>query len=193
LQIYNIDVGGPTAWHASVATPRNPLWNSVTFDFSAGGATMDWKALFFSFHGRVGRRRYWLALVACNVAAFAISFVVGFLARVASGSDGALVPLVQGPINLAGAYVSAAITAKRLHDHGRSGWWALAIALMGGVIYRASQGLLPNTAPYATVFGPWFLPYLGFFILLGFLPGQKSSNRFGPPEDIRENPAEVFS
>ncbi len=106
---------------------------------------MDWCELYFSSHGRLSRKQYWLAslpLIGAQV-----------LAEVLIRSE--IEPLLAVLLYLAIAIPSFVITIKRLHDRGRSGWFAsiAAIPLLGAI---------------------WLL------IEAGLLPGVRGPNRFGP-------------
>ncbi len=81
------------------------------------------------FEGRVGRQEYWM-FIATYVAAY---FAVGFVARIMQVD---LLPLV---FSLALVIPNIAITARRLHDIGKSGWWQLLffIPLIGLIIMIA--------------------------------------------------------
>lgn len=76
--------------------------------------------------------------------------------------------------------LSAALTLqtiRRLHDLGRTGWWAAAIFL-GQVILSALPGTYRDsvwTYWVATLF-PWTC-----LLVIAILPGQRLENRFGPP------------
>lgn len=75
------------------------------------------------FTGRASRPEYWWYVLA-NVLAFTIATMIDSL----TGLNG-LVLGVYGPVSAALALgllsPTLAITARRLHDTGRSGWWIL--------------------------------------------------------------------
>ncbi len=109
---------------------------------------MDWRDLYLSSGGRLDRRQYWLASLPLLGAEL--------LAEIAIRSQAA--PgffLFDGLVYLAILMPSIAITIKRLHDRGRSGWFMLvaAIPLLGAV---------------------WLA------IQVGVLAGVRGANRFGP-------------
>ncbi|MDG2531937.1 DUF805 domain-containing protein [Caulobacter endophyticus] len=68
----------------------------------------------------------------------------------------------------------------RLHDLGRSGWWAggVFIAVMA-LIFGGQYVLAPQALQNALGVVVLVLP--GLLIGLGALPGQKADNAFGPP------------
>ena len=109
-----------------------------------------WCELYFSCHGRLSRKQYWLA-----------SLPLVFLQIVAEILVGSEVELAFAAIlSLLTAIPSVVVTAKRLHDRDRSGWFMAiaAIPLLGAI---------------------WLL------IEAGLLPGVRGPNRFGP--DPRED------
>lgn len=115
---------------------------------------------FTSADGRIGRQTWWLAQIAVWIATAAAVFAGGALLAL-SGVDNyapgfSLMHLLVFVILIANLYFSFTVNTKRWHDHGRSGWWNLAL------------------------FVPIVGPLLGL-VMLGFLPGEEDANRFGPP------------
>ncbi len=144
------------------------------------------------FRGRSRRAEFWwwtLAYILVTVALIAVMFS-GFPWD-AVGSDGQDVPLPDpedGPFAVFGVgtwiggvlyflfwagtiVTSLAVTVRRLHDRGISGWW------YGGL-------LIANFIPLVnilTVFG-----FIALLVICAF-PGQKGPNRWGPdPKDPSE-------
>lgn len=68
------------------------------------------------FNGRARRKEYWMFMLFNILISFAIGFIEGFL-----GSPG-VIGLIYA---LAVLVPSIAVTIRRLHDTGRSGWWVL--------------------------------------------------------------------
>ncbi len=102
------------------------------------------KNQYADFNGRTGRKAFWMFVLV----SFLISFVLSVL-------DGVLGTVFFGVIFSLGVLVpSIAITARRLHDTGKSGWWQLI-------------GLIP---------------FIGTIILivLCVLKGDAGSNKYGP-------------
>lgn len=110
---------------------------------------------FFSFHGRIGRSAYWMAVVTCCVL-----FLGGAVMIALAGGPGAgNLSVVAGFLLVAaGAWVSWATTVTRLHDMGRSGFFALV-------------GLVP--------FGSLVL-----MAFCGFAAGTPGMNHYGPPPGV---------
>lgn len=112
---------------------------------------MDWKYLFTSLEGRIGRKSYWmgvLAMLAATVIAALVDSIIGTMRDNGVG-------IISGLVSLAEIYASIMLYAKRWHDRGKSGWWTL-------IILVPVIGVL------------WML------IELGFLRGTEGPNRYGP-------------
>ena len=148
-------------------------------------SAVDWKSLMLSFEGRVRRSHFWIAwliLLGANV-------VAGWL------------PLIGVLISLALIWPNLAITVKRLHDMGRTGWLALvpfvvAIAMfivgiiffgLGAALGGGSDGDFDNPVAAFAMFGPAIGAFavaalIGFVFLLwiGLTDSQPGANRFGP-------------
>ena len=79
------------------------------------------------FGGRARRKEYWMFLL-FNII---ISFVLGFVEVLAGGSG-----IVYMLYSLAVLIPSTAVTVRRLHDTGRSGWWLLIslVPLIGVIV-----------------------------------------------------------
>ena len=111
---------------------------------------MDWKYLFTSFEGRIGRQSYWTGIVvfvAVSIVAALLDVIVGTAGESGWGIFSAIATLAM-------LYPAIALYAKRWHDRGKSGWWTLI-------------GLVP------VIGGLWML------IELGFLKGTSGTNQYG--------------
>lgn len=98
------------------------------------------------FHGRERRRVFWWFVVFHIIVLFTLSIFEFFLTGQAA--------ILVGLYNLAVFIPGLAVTIRRLHDTGRTGWWVLI-------------GLIP-------FFGPLILL---IFMLLDSEPG---TNQYGP-------------
>ena len=115
-----------------------------------------WKK-YADFSGRARRSEYWWFGVFNVLAIIVISFVAGFIAGAMGTSDEGMLVLVYVLVGLYCLVVllpGLAVTVRRLHDTGRSGWWYL-ICLV---------------------------PYVGSLVLLVFtcLDSKPEENRWGP-------------
>ena len=113
------------------------------------------RTLFFSFNGRINRATYWTR-------AFPVLLAWGVFVNAVHVSELQMLGmqgLVSVTLSLLGLWPSLAVTVKRLHDRGRSGWFLLIF-------------LIPVLGPI------WLL------IEIWFLPGDQDTNRFGDsPQD----------
>lgn len=131
---------------------------------------MDWRALFFSFSGRINRAKYWLAAVVVMVA-----FVVPVMLAVATMST--LFWILTAMVFVAATISGFAVGTKRLHDRDKSAWW-LVLFYVGpailGWIGDAAGGI--GVIFHVISFGIsiWAL------VELGFLRGTVGPNRYGP-------------
>jgi len=113
---------------------------------------------FWWFYGRAGRREYWAVVGALLLLSFLLQGLPRFLDLVF-------------PFLLAGAQ------ARRLHDFGRSGWWALPAMLVplapGLGLYFASGSEEVGVAAGSLV-------SLAAIVWIGVVPGSTGASRFGP-------------
>lgn len=108
--------------------------------------------LLFGFDGRIGRGPFWAgqAIVAVLLLLYAryvdALLVMWFPGSIYMGSGVAL--LIASPI----IWIQAAITIKRCHDRGKSGFWSMLLLLpaIGLIWLLIDCGLLPS----ATMSGP---------------------------------------
>jgi uncharacterized membrane protein YhaH (DUF805 family) len=75
------------------------------------------------FSGRARRKEYWMYTLFYIIFAVALSIVDSILGMVVLGTIYSLALLIP----------SIAVTVRRLHDTGRTGWWAL-IPLIGFIV-----------------------------------------------------------
>lgn len=112
---------------------------------------MDWKYLFTSLEGRIGRQSYWMGILAIAVISAISSLFDVLLGTAGEYGYGP----ISGIVSLIMIYPLIMLYAKRWHDRGKSGWWTLIsfVPVIGGL---------------------WML------IECGFLRGTDGPNRFGP-------------
>jgi len=146
--------------------------------------SIDFQSLLFSFNGRTRRSHFWIAWLLI----FAASIVLG------------LIPILGFLVSIALIWPNLAITVKRLHDMGRSGWLAAipyAVSIIGGIVAFSMIGVgavmnanaLDNEDPAAilAVFGPAMgifsimtLVGLGFLLWIGLTDSRPGDNAYGP-------------
>ncbi len=85
---------------------------------------MDWVSLFFSPRGRVGRRTFWIIMTSSVLLDLALRGGISAAARW-SGNEVvvALFFWAWMVFSVASYFPLIAISIKRLHDTGRSGYW----------------------------------------------------------------------
>ena len=105
----------------------------------------------FSFSGRARRKEYWMFTLLVVFITILLGFADKTLGTYMEGSELGFLGLGFFVLILVQAI---AVSVRRLHDAGRTGWWFLV----------------------------QFVPYLGtvVWVVFAVLPGQKGENRFGP-------------
>jgi uncharacterized membrane protein YhaH (DUF805 family) len=144
---------------------------------------MDWKTLFLSPEGRIGRQSFW----------------IGWLVLLGVNAVAGWIPLVGWALSLATIYASVCIHTKRLHDMGQTGWWQVLPWVLGpALVFGAavSVGVMPAIAALTNgepevsaltalvglfvacfvAFGIW----LAFTLWVGCSVGQPRENKYGP-------------
>lgn len=156
----------------------------MTLESSNQIQSFDWQKLLFSFEGRTRRSHFWIGWLIC----LGVGVVAGWI------------PVIGGLISLALIWPNLAISVKRLHDMGKSGWlvaipWAVSVvgiiaaaAIMGVSAFSNAAALeredptaiLALMGPAIGLFAVLALVNLGFLLWIGLTEGQPGDNRFGP-------------
>jgi uncharacterized membrane protein YhaH (DUF805 family) len=160
----------------------------------------------FSFEGRINRAKYWLAgLVMCGLMLFLIMLLFVPISYLFGGSQKLSINLnltnifavfdpqsyrtwsrsklgsiaahaiVMPPV----LWMFLATTVKRLHDRDRSGWWLVVFFALPGLCGQFADRL-PDSCWALFIIWPIPACYLWGVVELYFLPGTRSTNRFGP-------------
>jgi uncharacterized membrane protein YhaH (DUF805 family) len=116
-------------------------------------STSGWTWLLFSFQGRATRGDYWLRFFLLYVALNFMALVIDAAAGTLDSDSG--VGVFSTLLGLAAVWPSFAVSAKRLHDRDKSGWYIL-------------LGFIP------------IIGWIWMFVELGCLRGTVGHNRFGP-------------
>lgn len=164
---------------------------------------MDWTSYLFSFEGRINRAKYWLAglVIVCGMIVLAGMVLAAGLAFRWSTSFGYSIDDIFGivdpntyrslswsrlpltAVKMAGTvlfvwiYVAASI--KRLHDRDKSAWWMLPYFVLPGLCNQFADRL-PDSYWCLVLTVPMALSYLCGLIEIGFLPGTRYPNQYGP-------------
>ncbi|MBX9708901.1 MAG: DUF805 domain-containing protein [Caulobacteraceae bacterium] len=145
--------------------------------------TFNFQHVLFSFNGRIRRQHFWIGWLICLGAGVVLGWI----------------PILGTLLSIALIWPNLAISVKRLHDMGQSGWLIVIpwIAGIGGVIAAfmtvgvaaLSSGYVSTDDPAAVlaIIGPMFgilsivaLIQLGFLLWIGITDSQRGENRFGP-------------
>jgi uncharacterized membrane protein YhaH (DUF805 family) len=150
---------------------------------------MDWKYLLFRFEGRINRKPYWLASLAVALVGGGTAAGAAFLTAEGAESELTLPAELGVAVILAVVAVvlfcSLAISVKRLHDRGKSGWWMALYYCIGGVQEIADQAELSGTQEDPTTLGIGlgligFAVAIWYLVDLGVLKGTPGPNQYGP-------------
>jgi len=103
------------------------------------------------FAGRARRREYWMFTLFNILVSFVLGIVVGFVAGMSKSPE--LVWLGQ-IYTLAVFLPGLAVSVRRLHDTGRSGWWFLVnlVPIVGLIVMLVFLCL--DSQPGANQYGP---------------------------------------
>lgn len=145
--------------------------------------TFNFQHVLFSFNGRIRRQHFWIGWLICLGAGVVLGWI----------------PILGTLLSIALIWPNLAISVKRLHDMGQSGWLIVIpwIAGIGGVIAAfMTVGVAALTSGYVNtddpaavlaIIGPMFgilgivaLIQLGFLLWIGISDSQRGDNRFGP-------------
>lgn len=156
----------------------------MSFENSSQIQSFDWQKLLLSFEGRTRRSHFW----------------IGWLICLGAGVVAGWIPLIGGLISLALIWPNLAITVKRLHDMGKSGWFAAipwVFNIVGFIFAFATVGITAITnagaleredpAAILALLGPVLgvlallaVVNLGFLLWVGLTDSQPGGNQFGP-------------
>jgi len=156
----------------------------MTMESSTQVQSFDWKHLFLSFEGRTRRTHFWIGWLVCLGLGVVFSWI----------------PILGFFLSIALIWPNLAITVKRLHDMGQTGWLAaipyvvgfvglmVAFSMIGAAAFMnaaAFEGddvaaVLAIVGPAIGIFGLVCLVGLGFLLWVGLTDSQRGDNRFGP-------------
>lgn len=148
------------------------------------GGGYDFASAMFSFNGRLRRQHFWISWLIL----FGASLVLGWI------------PVLGTLISIVLIWPNLAITVKRLHDMGKTGWFAAipwVATIIGFVMIIGAVGTAIFTNPQAfenedpaVVFSMlgsmmgglsiMFLVGLGFLLWIGISDSQRGDNKYGP-------------
>ncbi|MET0273545.1 MAG: DUF805 domain-containing protein [Phenylobacterium sp.] len=118
------------------------------------------RSLWGYLNDRAGRAEYWFSIGLI----FALGIGLSFIPALSGAGTGLTVVLMFAQI-------------RRVHDFGRSGWWA-ALATFAPMIAMFPL-MAVASVDVAFIFG--LLVEFALIIAIGAIPGDPGDNRFGPP------------
>ena len=121
---------------------------------------IDWRVLFLSPHGRLARAPFWLASALLIIVLILYESVVGTALHWVTG-------WVFYPIMV---FCGVCVLSKRLHDRGRSGWWAALVLFSMMAVWPHTPGF------FDFIFG---LVLVWAVVELAVMTGEQGANRFG--------------
>ena len=116
---------------------------------------IDWQHLLFQFDGRINRAKFWAGLAATVVIYIVWATAIAVGVAVDSAGVWVIIGIAAFALYVVLIWMGLAISIKRWHDRGKSGWWIFI-------------GLIP------LIGGIWAL------IETGFLLGDRGDNQYGP-------------
>lgn len=122
---------------------------------------IDWTTLFFSAAGRTSRPLFLIAA----------AILVGAAAIYEAVASPALHWITGWVVYPALFFCGACVLSKRLHDRGRSGWWAILILSALVAVWPRPEGFFDFLFAVALLWGA---------VELGVLSGEQGFNRYGP-------------
>lgn len=125
--------------------------------------------MFGWFKGRAGRREFWTHVVLL----FAVSFLLSYVPPILRLRQTSLLALLQ----ISPTVVLMLLQIRRVHDLGRSAWWAVAATVAPIVLIVPVMAVA--SLEVVTVTGVIF--ELLLLVAIGAPPGDPDENRFGPP------------
>ncbi len=124
------------------------------------GGLIDWRTLFVSAKGRCARTQFWIGVAAL--------FSVLTIYEAVSGPTLRLLTFWFVYPALLGS--ASCVLSKRLHDRGRSGWWAALVLFAWVLMWPDERGARSVIAAPVLI---WAV------VELGVLSGEQGTNRFG--------------
>lgn len=87
-----------------------------------------------TFSGRASRSEFWYWTLFCFLVGLALGFMQGVVAGIQQGPGAQPSEVPQMLVSLVTLLPGLAVTARRLHDTNRSGWWMLIGLTIIGII-----------------------------------------------------------
>lgn len=135
------------------------------------------------FSGRARRKEYWYFFLFNSIVGFILGFLGGLMQKPHA------MRIAVGVYTLAVLLPNIAVSVRRLHDTGRSGWWYLVMPVAGGLAGAASAIVSEDhlLVPMLMLLVSLALEIL--FLVWACTDSQPGSNRFGPNPKGTADPA----
>ena len=143
---------------------------------------------YFVFNGRARRSEFWfwvLATILVRILVAALEFILGL------SYDGSGV--LSGILNLLIFFPGLAVTFRRLHDIGRSGWWIgcfylsiifyfilIIFAVSGATVSNSNTNLLAGIGIFSLIFVIGILVYAIVLLVFFCQDSEAGPNKYGP-------------
>ena len=142
----------------------------------------NWRHAFFSLHGRLSRRSFWLAALIVTALSPLVYFALAtLLGATLSGDRNEVIAVAAFIEFVVMLYPRVAIEIKRLHDFDWSGWWALPMNLLQLFAVLVYSAAMQSVDSEGTRVGLGVSILLVLYIALGTPSGDRRQNRFGAP------------
>lgn len=156
----------------------------------------DWISFYTTFKGRATRYdfnvRYLLVMLLVSMAAFVLDWIQQGEAIFTANAK----PFFSNLVTFLFIFPTLAVTCRRLHDLGYSGWWQSPVYLLPLIVVVAAVfvfGVSVLVNPLLA--GPMILIgaaaiitfYLVFYTALSCMRGTKGDNKYGSDPLIEEN------
>jgi len=138
---------------------------------------------FFSLNGRLTSRQYSFKVLTYPII---MALPILMLMIIWDKTQNPISVYLMIPLLIAPIFCAVALTIRRLHDRGKSGWW-FALYFIGGFSIILTSG------------HDFVAPFRDYYLLLGmgiylsgvldvFLPGNKYENEYGPVSKVWPSP-----
>ena len=128
--------------------------------------------LWFGFSGRANRAKYWL-VAAINVAIMTVLTVVAIVGNAPALWIVFIIAILVLVVS------SVAVSIRRLHDRGKSGWWVLVFIFVPGLLNGVGSRL-DDPVPMMILSLAGLAISIWALVELGFLRGTQGDNAYGP-------------
>lgn len=147
---------------------------------------MNWKRLFFSFRGRINRKTFWICLIAVWILPAIYMILMANPITLPQSYPHSpedefifnvlvILVLVVMLMTLTSVYAQMAVTAKRLHDTGRSAWLLCWLFVINFIHFAKLGGHFRGS-----VFDLIIIAIAAYFIVVcGFFRGHPEANKYG--------------